>query len=155
MNSNSIKKLAKRFRDSICKAKGNGEFNDDFMFCNFPRGCCGDAADLLGIFLMENGIKDVLYVCGNCYEGLDEGMQSHAWLQIADLIVDITGDQFRCDERYYYYDETVYVGPLDDFHKLFEVRPCMDIRQVVNINNCSEVCRGRLQKLYLIIMEYL
>jgi len=61
-------------------------------FSNFPRGSCGDAALLLGRFLKDRGFGDSDYVLG--WRGDHESGSSHAWLQIGDLIIDITADQF-------------------------------------------------------------
>ena len=64
------------------------------MFLQFPRACCGTATELLGQYFLENGIKPK-YVCGNRYfEDPEERTQSHAWLLIGDLIVDITRGPF-------------------------------------------------------------
>ncbi|MFT8349294.1 transglutaminase domain-containing protein [Clostridium saccharoperbutylacetonicum] len=43
----------------------------------FPRGCCGDASNLLAKFLRDNGIE-CEYVCGI------KGQQSHVWLECDD-----------------------------------------------------------------------
>lgn len=44
------------------------------------------------------------------------------------IIVDITGNQaqFRSQERYYRYNRPVYVGYMDEFHKLFNVYDITD-----------------------------
>jgi hypothetical protein len=55
----------------------------------FPRGTCGLVSDLLGRYLVEAGFKKVMYVCG---EKRSEG--SHAWVEVGEIILDITGDQF-------------------------------------------------------------
>ena len=75
----------------------------------------------MGEFLLENDIESI-YVCGNhYYDNIEDGTQSHAWLLIDNLIVDIMGDQFQTDDTYYRYDKRVYVGGGDAFHGLFEV----------------------------------
>jgi hypothetical protein len=56
---------------------------------SFPHGACGDSSLLLSRYLTEIGIPGVKYVRG---EAVDR--QTHAWLEIEDLIVDITYDQF-------------------------------------------------------------
>ena len=59
---------------------------------NFPLGACGDTASLLAKYLAENGYGDFDYVAG------ERKGRSHAWLERAGLIVDITGDQFEDQE---------------------------------------------------------
>ena len=39
-------------------AKKEGEFEADFIFSRFPRGCCGDVSSLLGQYLLENNIAE-------------------------------------------------------------------------------------------------
>ena len=149
-----IQQLITQFRCAIDKAKTAGEFVSDISFYKFPRGCCGDASDLLGEYLLENGINS-LYVCGNRYfDDPEEGTQSHAWLLVNGMIADITGDQFSDRSCYYNYDITDYYGPCDDFHKLFEVEN-RDVYPFPGLKNYSEVCSGRLFNLYEKIKKYL
>jgi len=117
-----IRQLAERFRSAVDTALAAGEFNTDVVFSAFPRGCCGDASELLAQYLLENGVKTV-YVCGTySKDNLHMNYQSHAWLMTDDnLIVDITGDQFRDDPGFLNYGKSVYVGEEDAFHRLFRV----------------------------------
>ena len=61
-------------------------------FCNFPRGSCGAAAEMFGTYLFEQFGIDAKYVSAPHREGL-ETRGSHAWLEIDDLIIDLTYDQ--------------------------------------------------------------
>lgn len=134
-------------------AKKEGEFEADFIFSRFPRGCCGDVSSLLGQYLLENNIKSN-YVCGNRYfKNQEEGMQSHAWLVVDRMIVDITGDQFSNKKSYYNYDKRVYVGAGDLFHELFEVED-RNVREFYGIESYSAVCRQRLFTFYEKIKKY-
>jgi hypothetical protein len=54
----------------------------------FPRGACGDVSLLLGKYLHENGEAGIEYVSGK------NGDQTHGWLELNGIIVDITADQF-------------------------------------------------------------
>ena len=54
-----IEKLASEFRTAIEMAKKEGEFEADFIFSRFPRGCCGDVSSLLGQYLLENNITNI------------------------------------------------------------------------------------------------
>lgn len=80
-------------------------------FRNFPLGACGDTCEVLAEILLELGHGTFQYVAGRCENG-----NSHAWLQRDSIIVDITADQF--DEI----SEHVYVGPLNDWYRSFEVQ---------------------------------
>ena len=50
------------------------------------------------------------------------------------LIIDITGDQFLYNQEFGFYNESVYVGEPDVFHRMFETK-CTD---VVGISNDSQ-----------------
>ncbi len=55
---------------------------------DFPYGSCGDASDMLGMFLMDTIDVKAEYVSGW------HSAQSHAWLMYSALDIDITADQF-------------------------------------------------------------
>lgn len=149
-----IQKLVTDFRRAIDAANANGEFDKDFSFNRFPRGCCGDASDLLGEYLLEKDIQSI-YVCGNRYfDDPEEGTQSHAWLLVDDMIADITGDQFSDRLIYYNYDIPGYYGPMDDFHRLFDVED-RDVRKTVHLVELGGFCYPRLKDLYGKINKYL
>jgi hypothetical protein len=61
----------------------------------FPAGSCGDASLLLGTYLVDSGISDFEYICGDRGSHVDNTWTSHAWLARGALIVDITADQFE------------------------------------------------------------
>ena len=63
-------------------------------FKSFPRGSCGDAAPLLGTYLIEQGLCEFQYMLGDYGKRTDINWSSHAWLQLDNLVVDITADQF-------------------------------------------------------------
>lgn len=149
-----IIELASQFRAAIDAAQAEGEFERDVAFSHFPRGCCGDAMDLLGEFLLENDIESI-YVCGNhYYDNIEEGTQSHAWLLIDNLIVDITRDQFQTDDTYYKYDKSVYVGGGDAFHDLFEVEEG-DVHICQGLREYNGMCIDRMYELYRKIKKYI
>lgn len=81
--------LASAFRTAIerCDRARLG-----ITFETFPRGSCGDAALLLGRFLIEHGAATTTYVLASRGEG--DAWSSHAWLVVDDVVVDITPDQF-------------------------------------------------------------
>lgn len=118
MNQEELFLIAENFRNAIIEAVRQGEFSKPFMphFVNsFPTGCCTFASELLAIHLFSLGLKCIDF-SGRC------GVESHAWLRIksTNIIVDITGDQYKYNGHMYCYDVPVYVGSPDRFHQLFE-----------------------------------
>lgn len=83
----------------------------------FPKGCCGDTTDLIGLYLLKfHGIESE-YVCG---EGLiNNSYQYHAWLLCQGYIIDITADQFN-DIGYNLPEVLIQVQ--SDFHDNFDTR---------------------------------
>lgn len=154
MSSNTIiriQQLAEQFRNAIEYAKENYEKDDLHFFQRFPSGCCGDASDLLAQFLFDNGIK-TFQVQGDYCEP-DGQLQSHAWLSTEDsIIIDITGDQFKYNKIYNFFDIPVYVGYESNFHKMFEDR---DFFQNAQLSNIDGIAQYRLNNLYHKILKYL
>lgn len=149
-----ITRFANSFRDALDLARDSGEFDKDISFYNFPRGCCGDASDLLAQFLLEHGVR-TLYVCGSYYDDSPENSQSHAWLLTDNqIIIDITGNQFRDNPVFLNYDKPVYVGTEDDFHRLFEVED-RDIHEHNGLDSLGSMCQPRLNELYRKIIKYI
>jgi hypothetical protein len=149
-----IRQLVNQFRNAIDVARDAGEFDEDYSFYKFPRGCCGDASDLLAQFLLENGVK-TYYVCGTYRDGGFENFQSHAWLLTDNkIIIDITGDQFRYNIDLLNYDKSAYVGPKGDFHRLFEVED-RNIHENFGLDALGSMCQPRLRALYQKIIKYI
>lgn len=153
---NEIIQLAIEFRNVIDKAKVEGSFIKDQRFREFPHGCCGIASELLARFLLDKGVnRKLIYVCGTYYD-LDEPI-SHAWLETDDnIVIDITGDQFKYYPEPLKFEEKVYIGSYNDFYNLFEV----DIEE--NCNNyyplednfiCNYLSRKELYEIILGYME--
>jgi hypothetical protein len=59
----------------------------------FPRGACGTASELFGRVLFELTGLQSSYVYGHSHPDLAQ-QQSHAWVDVEGVIVDITYDQF-------------------------------------------------------------
>jgi hypothetical protein len=60
-------------------------------FESFPRGTCGHVSELIGRIVFE---RTGIYVCGGGHPAL-KPQQSHAWLEVRGLVVDLTHDQFQ------------------------------------------------------------
>lgn len=67
----------------------NGKTTSDLSFKEFPNGACGVTSELIARYFREFHRLDALYVCG----ARDDGY-THAWVEIDDIIIDITADQF-------------------------------------------------------------
>lgn len=66
----------------------------DFPAKTFPRGTCSDASLLLGVYLQREGYDEITYISGNRGKRSDGSWTSHAWLEIGNIVVDITAGQF-------------------------------------------------------------
>ena len=140
-----IKKLAIQLRNAIERAKRKGDFPKNDFINKFPRGCCGDASDMLAQYLMDNGIS-FKCVCGTYCD------QSHEWLEVDNIIVDITSDQFNNNSMFNKSNfPPCYVGCENEFYKLF--------MQNINYRQSFFGLRGlngayyRLNQLYTIIIN--
>lgn len=141
----SIIDLVWEFRQAIDIAKANRKFNYRDRFSRFPNGCCDDACDLLGKYLLGKGIHTV-QIQGTFRDGDPEHTTGHAWLQLDDgIIIDITGDQFRYDELFLKFNQPVYVGGISEFHSLFEIDR--------TVSNCDVDRNSRLKEIYEIISD--
>ncbi|ELB2784028.1 hypothetical protein QNE30_003930 [Vibrio alginolyticus] len=112
-----VKKKIHQIRDILASFE-KSDFHSMTSFYHssgFPNGCCGDATDLLGLYLLQYHNLDSEYVCGN---GLGENFnQSHAWLVCNGYIIDITADQFNEDG---YELPAVVIEKQSSFHELFD-----------------------------------
>lgn len=146
-----LETLVFNFRNAIETAKGNNE--PDHFFRKFPTGQCGNTCDMLAQFLIDNGIGPIRYINGTYYGGDENVMQSHTWLLVYDLIIDITADQFRYHEKPLTCDTPVYIGPMNEYYQLFDTTYGSDhehfglVRSWMNYNE--------LRDLYEIITSYL
>lgn len=85
----AIERIAIACRRGLNGLKGaNGS-----MFADFPRATCGPASEILGRLLKEHLGYEGAYVCGYEHPTLPAN-QSHAWFEVANVLIDITYDQF-------------------------------------------------------------
>lgn len=78
--------VAAACRSALEEASGPGS---DVAFQSFPRGACGDVSDLLARFLLEHRAYEARVAVGT-----KDGHESHAWVVLGSMIIDITADQF-------------------------------------------------------------
>lgn len=166
MEKKIIERLATEFRrkiELVIKSR-RIEHADEILspyFMDFPKGCCRDASELLGQFLLAKGIS-TWFVSGIYYPECDDEemrmnmMQSHAWLSTRSpyseeyLIIDITADQFSDREEFGYYSKPVYVGEMDDFHRLFTVENALIYK---GLENTGSPIQSSLLGLYSLITQ--
>lgn len=77
MTDQEIYFLAKKYRIAIKAAQNDNQFVQDRTFKDFPIECCGDACDLLAVYLKRHGINTIQILTSreNC---------PHAWLVVKD-----------------------------------------------------------------------
>jgi hypothetical protein len=83
-----VRKLSAAFRAAIVRCERRSLA---LGLREFPAGSCSDASLLLAQFLEDSGFQGATYVAGL------RDRYSHAWLELEDLIIDITVDQFAAD----------------------------------------------------------
>lgn len=111
-----IEKMIYQIRDILARfEKADFHSMTSFYFSSgFPAGCCGDATDLVGLYLLKYHGLESDYICG---QGLgDNSNQTHAWLMCQGHIIDITADQFN-DIGYEL--PSVIIEKQSPFHELF------------------------------------
>ena len=124
-----LKQLAQLFRNAI---QACNPAHLPLAFRDFPTGACGDSTLLLGKFLEQNGFVDFDYVFG------EQAGKSHAWLQKASLVVDITADQFNDN------DHSVIVERDSTWHTLFKV----GLKYTADFENYDNALRDEFRYTY-------
>lgn len=146
----TLKSLVSKFRKAIELAIDNGE-NGTF-FKEFPFGQCGNTSDMLAQYLIDNDFSPVYYVNRTYYHDSYDS-QEHAWLEVDGKIIDITADQFKYENEPLKNNCPVYVGPLNNYYKIFESHPmdrCIHLGLEMCKYNYSE-----LKEYYETILKYL
>ena len=147
-----ILKLAEQFRNAMDEAKQDGVFTNHSPLCCFPRGCCTVASALLAQFLLEHRIR-TFEIRGIADDGSPCG-QPHEWLITQDdIMIDITGDQFRNNDMLLNYDKPAFVGIEDNLHKMFVIES--DIIENRGLNSYSDGMKLKLAKIYNDIIKYI
>ena len=107
-----VEKLLKIALDARCALERYASDAKIVSFKEFPRGTCGLVSELLGRYLVEAGFENVMYVCGEKRGEGSHAWVSHAWVQVGEIILDITGDQFG--------QPSVVVAAASDWHDEWE-----------------------------------
>ncbi len=152
----NLRRIAQSFRDAVDAGKAKPE--PYIFFQKFPTGQCGYTTEFLAKYLSSIGYTNMIYETGVYYwddweQNPDHEPNQHTWLLVDELVIDITGDQFR------YYDEPiknctpVYVGPKTPYYDLFEVHPCG--RFPTNGYDPNSPMGKDLDTWYQVIMDYL
>ncbi|WP_045826656.1 hypothetical protein [Teredinibacter turnerae] len=84
MLKHEIELLARAFDKRVRNAIFNSEIAGSLAE-RYPKGCCGDVSVAFGHCLEKHGYDNIIYV-------LDE--TNHAWLNVGEIVVDITCPQF-------------------------------------------------------------
>lgn len=109
-SNEQIKKEAHRFRRAIDEAVYDCKFVDTMRY--FPRGCCELASDLFAYYLQQKGIESKV-ICGQLREQDEEQTCNHVWVDVDDLVVDLTANQF--------FGRSLYCGPYKDFYSSMKI----------------------------------
>ncbi|WP_155601841.1 hypothetical protein [Aeromonas salmonicida] len=117
----------------------------DYVDCelsNFPSGSCEVSSVILGLYLIELGIVNVVQTIGT--RDVKGGMNrnNHVWLTVdGRYIVDITADQFDdCDTP-------VLAAERTDFHDTFKIYECRQVERSYLIRRGSIGYAGVYSKL--------
>lgn len=156
MTEKEIYAEAHKFRNAIERAREAGEFtpksfNGECMN-NFPYDCCDDTADLFTHYLYHEFGIDSIRVDGEYYDSYRRFTCGHSWQDIRGLIVDLTGDQFDKDPSIRIKAPAIYVGPVGEFHKQFNV---VREEHSCGIECLGSGCHDRMYGLYNKIMKYM
>ncbi|MEJ2762961.1 hypothetical protein VV869_03165 [Photobacterium sp. MCCC 1A19761] len=82
----------------------------------FPSACCDDSSQILAAYLTDNGFSGATLIRGE-YGGNHKELQSHVWLNLGGLKIDITADQFNTRG---YDNPSVIIARENEFLETFE-----------------------------------
>jgi hypothetical protein len=89
--TNQLRHEAEQLRAALSRVPGDHWFNN---FRRFPLGCDRPAALVLGLWLERKGFGPVIIAWERRRH---RTTNAHSWVEIGELIVDITGDLFGTD----------------------------------------------------------
>lgn len=76
---------------------------------------------MLAQYLIDNGYSHITYFNGTFYGDTPFDNQSHTWLEVNGLVIDITYDQFKYHDKPLKNDVPVYIGSMNEYYQLFDV----------------------------------
>lgn len=117
----SLEELVYNFRKAIERAQDYGETGE--FFRKFPVGQCENTSDMLAQYLIEHQLGPIEYVNGTYYAddpNDPDDHQSHAWLLVKGMVIDITCDQFKTHNTPLKCNRPAYIGPMSDYYRQFD-----------------------------------
>jgi hypothetical protein len=130
-----LRRLAEAFRNAIESARDAFPSSLRADFRAFPKRACDHASILLGLYLQEHGFPEIQYVYAGTRGPKPE--DSHAWLEVDSIIVDITASQFP-DKQ-----DLVIVTEDHSWHRQFAGQLC------VRISLALDDVKGELKQDYI------
>ena len=89
-----LSELVTKFRTALENMNPVDFTGTSLSVSKFPNACCDDASLLLASFLADNGYPNVDVIRGS--DGGKNGeFNSHVWLKLDEVNIDITADQFN------------------------------------------------------------
>jgi len=117
-NIEKLEKIARAFRDGLEK---NASSDSPGFLSGFPDGCCNWASYMIGHFIKyECGLEPVEIQAERYFNESD----SHSWLMVNDITIDITSDEF------YDSNDTVVVKVNSPWHEAWNIVRREEIRSI-------------------------
>ncbi|HDL6593720.1 TPA: hypothetical protein PXO57_000389 [Yersinia enterocolitica] len=109
--------------ENACSERINNEITSLHQ-CAFPKGCCGDASDILAYLIFKEFRVLSLRRSGVYMDYLISDVRlkdknNHAWIVLDGIIIDLTADQFNNQG---FNNPKVMITQNEDFHRLFASR---------------------------------
>jgi len=103
--------------------------NPESLLRFFPRECCKTASILLARYLFEEGVGSASLIAnGNRASVKFEYPETHCWLRVTGLIIDITAAQFGEQSL------RVVIAKTTPFHKTFQGSQSFKYSQFMSFN---------------------
>jgi len=149
---NNLLALTKRVRTAFQNASSTDFPGTSLSVAKFPGGCCDDSSMLLAAYLSDNGITGAKLIHGS-QGGNNAELRSHDWLQIGNVVLDITADQFNDTG---YANDSIICCENSEFHNSFnlEDKGVADFRSQYPEDTQLE-CRMEFQACYEVLLDKL
>lgn len=143
-------KLVHNFRLVMQNSQPSDFDGTSLSASQFPSACCDDSSQILAAYLSDNGYVGAKLIRGE-YGGRDSELQTHVWLSLNNVNIDITADQFN---EYGYNNPRVIIESNNAFLSTFEALDdgIADFR--VHLKKYSSPCLEReFQSCYELILS--